>query len=98
MPKTPQEWHCPNCDAKATTVTDKLPMHHCGGTRGLMHPLVRSGVQCKVEVVEREDYIGREMVQTDEHDRPVMAVVTTRDDGQDCTIYAPTAYAERTTD
>jgi len=60
-----------------------------------MHPLVRDGVDCTLDVVERQDYVGREMVQTDEGGRPVMAVVTTRDDGQDCTIYAPTAHAER---
>jgi len=60
-----------------------------------MHPLVRDSAKCTIEVIEREDYVGRELVQTDEGGRPVMAVVTTRDDGQDCTIYAPTAHAER---
>jgi len=63
-----------------------------------MHPLVRDGVDCTLDVVERQDYVGREMVQTDADDRPIMAVVTTRDDGQDCTVYAPTAFAERNMD
>jgi len=51
------------------------------------------GVKGKVEVHEREDYIGKEMVQRDENGRPVMNIVTTRDEGQDCMVFAPTAHA-----
>jgi hypothetical protein len=60
-----------------------------------MTPLVPKGTDCKVEAVEREDFVGKEMVQTDGNGRPVMAVRTTRVDGMDCTVYAPTAYATR---
>jgi hypothetical protein len=60
-----------------------------------MTPLVKEGAKVKIEVVERQDFVGRELVQTDEHGRPVMSVVTTRDDGQDCTVFAPTSFAER---
>jgi len=56
-----------------------------------MVPLVPKGTDCKVEAVERGDYVGQESVQIDVNGRPMMAVVTTRDDGQDCTVYAPTA-------
>jgi len=92
----PQHWYCPNCDAAARTVADnKLPMHSCPGLHDLTIPLVKSGTKCKIEAVEREDYVGRELVQTGSHGRPVMSVVTTRDDGQDCTIYPATAHAER---
>ena len=45
----------------------------------------------KVEAREREDYVGHELVQTDEAGRSVMSVVTTRDDGQDAIVFAPTA-------
>ncbi len=69
-------------------------MHPCRGMAGLMIPLVPAGQRCKVEAVEREDYIGDELVQTDGNGRPVMSVITTRDDGQDCTVYAPTAIAQ----
>jgi hypothetical protein len=86
-----QAWTCPNCDAEAVTVDAKTPMHPCPGLRELMVPLVVEGTHCKVEAVEREDYINGDLVQTDGAGRPVMAVVTTRDDGQDCTVYAPTA-------
>lgn len=89
---SPQLWHCPHCpDVSARTVDDKIPHHPCHGFAGLMAPLQRVGERVKVEAVEREDYIGSELVQLDENGRPVMAVVTTRDDGQDCTVFAPTA-------
>lgn len=86
-----RRWNCPNCDSQAVTVDSKTPMHPCGGMAGLMVPLTPAGQRCKVEAVEREDYVGRELVQTDGNGRPVMAVVTTRDDGQDCTVFAPIA-------
>jgi hypothetical protein len=91
----PQLWYCPNCDAAARTSTDTLPMHACPGLHDLNIPLVKHGTKCKIEAVEREDYVGREMVQTGSHGRPIMSVITTRDDGQDCTIYPPAAFAER---
>lgn len=86
-----QLWHCPNCDSAARTVDAKIPYHPCRGLAGLMAPLVRDGERAKVVAVEREDYVGNELVQTDANGRPVMAVVTTRDDGQDCRVLAPTA-------
>lgn len=55
--------------------------------------MVPDGVRCKVAAREREDYIGRELVQTDGDGRPVMSVVTTRDEGEDCVVYAPCATA-----
>jgi NADPH-dependent 2,4-dienoyl-CoA reductase/sulfur reductase-like enzyme len=90
-----RDWHCPACPAEARTVDAKTPMHPCPGLAGLMAPLVLRGRRAKVEAVERQDYIGRELVQTDGNGRPVMAVVTTRDDGQDCTVFAPTAQGQK---
>lgn len=84
-------WHCPKCPAAARTVDDKTPMHNCGGMAGLFVPLVAEGGKVDLIAVEREDYIGREDVQYDANGRPVMAVITRRDDGEDCTVYAPTA-------
>lgn len=88
-------WECPNCTSSARTVDAKQPMHPCAGLAGLMVPLVVRGTDCKVEAVEREDYVGDELVQTDGNGRPVMAAVTTRDDGQDCTVFAPTAQGSK---
>ena len=91
LPPREQLWECPNCSSVARTVDAKIPMHPCRGLAGLMVPLVPKGTDCKVEAVERGDYVGQESVQIDVNGRPMMAVVTTRDDGQDCTVYAPTA-------
>jgi len=92
-----QRWECPACDF--TDVTH-LPagqvvsrMHDCRGLKGLTAPMVPAGTKCKVETHEREDYIAGELVQTDGDGRPVMSLVTTRDDGQDCVVFAPTAGA-----
>ena len=89
-------WSCPNC--MTTDVTHEVHphsrMHRCRGLGGLTVPMVPDGTVCKVEAIERADYIGKELVQLDAYNRPIMSVVTTRDNGQDCTVYAPTAKGE----
>lgn len=91
-----KRWECANqCGSTAQTGDGKTPMHPCKNMAGLMAPLVLLGTKAKVEAVERQDFIGREQVQTDANGRPMMAVVTTRDDGQDCTVFAPTAHGKK---
>lgn len=94
--KPEHRWECPNC--AVTSVTREAQphsrMHSCRGMAGLTVPLVPAGTKCKIEAVEREDYISRETVQRDGNGRPIMAVVTTRDDGRDCTVYAPVAQVK----
>lgn len=93
---TPERrWECPNCTDVTVTCETRphTPFHICRGLQGLTAPFVAAGLKAKVETVERGDYVGREKVQTDGNGRPVMAVVTTRDDGQDCAVLAPTATA-----
>jgi hypothetical protein len=87
-------WVCPNCDQVHVTHEREphTPFHPCRGLRGLTAPFVPEGTKCKVESKEREDYVGKELVQTDGEGRPVMSVVTTRDEGQDCAVMAPTAH------
>jgi hypothetical protein len=85
-------WYCARgCDAWARTVDDKKPFHRCPKLALIMTPLVPRGVAAKVEAREREDYVGSELVQTDANGRPIMSVVTTRDEGQDCAVFAPLA-------
>lgn len=95
LPVPEQRWSCPNCSA--TDVTHEAHphtrMHACRGLKGLTAPMVPAGTRCKVEAVEREDYVGSELVQTDGEGRPVMAVLTTRDDGTDLAVLAPCATA-----
>ena len=91
-----RHWYCPNCPAEETTheAAPHTRFHTCPGLRGLTAPMLPVGTKAKVEVVEREDYVGTERVQLDpERGRPVMAVVTTRDDGQDVAVFASTATA-----
>lgn len=87
-------WECPNCDVKDVTY-GPVPnrMHNCAGLKGLTAPLVPAGTKCKVEAVERGDYTNGDLCQADADGRVVMSVITTRDDGQDCTVLCPTATA-----
>lgn len=91
---TPERrWECPNCTEVTVTheARPHTPFHPCRGLSGLAAPFVAAGTKAKVEAVERGDYVGREQVQTDSDGRPIMAVVTTTDDRQDCAVFAPTA-------
>lgn len=86
-------WECPNCDLQEVTY-DQQPhtrFHRCPGLLGGMTaPMVPAGTKAKVTAHEREDYIGDELVQL-HNGRPVMSVITEREDGQDCAVFAPTA-------
>lgn len=53
--------------------------------------MIQVGTKCKVEAREREDYVGSDIVTRDDDGNVIMSVVTTRDDGQDCVVFAPTA-------
>jgi hypothetical protein len=90
-----RRWSCPNCTR--TDVTHEARphsrFHSCRGLKGLTAPMVPDGTRCKVEAVERGDYVGKEIVTLDGDNRPVMSVVTTRDNGQDCAVFAPCASA-----
>lgn len=89
-----QLWDCPNCQAMARTVTTKVPWHHCPGVKGLFAPLVRQGEKVRVVALDREDYVGNEVVQVDGEGRPVMALDVQRPDGSnDRVVFAPLATA-----
>lgn len=90
-------WVCPNgCSTTDVTVRGDVhqQLHPCRAMGGLMVPLVEQGMQVKVSVHEREDFIGSEVVTTDDAGRPVMAVSITRDDGEDRVVFAPLATGE----
>jgi len=88
-----QNWYCPNC-GKSDQTSEARPhsrFHVCPKLRGLTAPMLPAGTAAKVEAVERQDYVGKDVVQTDENGRPVQSVVTTRDNGQDTAVFAPVA-------
>jgi hypothetical protein len=86
-------WSCPNCPQTHVTheARPHTPFHPCRGLKGLTAPFIAAGTKAKVETKEREDYVGSESVTLDGEERPIMAVITTRDDGTDCAVMAPSA-------
>lgn len=87
-----RRWECARaCGAMETRTDAETPFHNCPAMQGLTAPLVVAGARCKVEAVVREDYVGSEQVTYDGDGRPIMAVVTTRDDGNDVAVMAPCA-------
>ena len=91
-----RRWYCPNCLREDVTheARPHSRFHVCPKLRGLTAPMLPAGTKAKVQAVERQDYVGTDQVQLDpERGRPVMAVVTTRDNGQDVAVFAPTATA-----
>lgn len=91
-----RHWVCSACDT--TAVTNRADVHsqfhNCPGLLGLWAPMVQAGTNSKIEAREREDYVGREQVQLNREGRPIMSVQVTRDDGEDCAVYAPAATAD----
>ncbi len=97
VPET--RWECPNCTAtEVTRIAGPHSRYHaCRGLRGLTAPMVPAGTKAKVVAHEPQDYIGGDVVQVDGEGRPVMAIETTRDDGNDVTVLAPCATARSDT-
>ena len=93
------DWYCPNCGATDQTRQPAdvvhIRYHTCPRLRYLSAPMVRKGTAAKVELHEIEGYVGSELVQTDpERGRPIMNIETTRDEGTDLVVFAPTATAD----
>ncbi len=96
----PTRWECPNCPAEAVTPGGTPNRYHeCRGLAGITAPMVPAGSRSRVRTVEREDYVGREDVQYDGNNRPIMSIITDRPDGSnDCVVLAPTAHANARVD
>jgi hypothetical protein len=86
-------WRCPNCGREKRTQKPAhiphVPLHQCPRLRGTWVPFLEEHTKGRLEVVERGDYVGSDLPQTDGEGRPVQAVITHRDSGQDCRILAP---------
>jgi hypothetical protein len=88
-----RHWVCPNCPAEDVTreAAPHVRYHSCPGLHNISAPMVPKGISAAVTAVVREDYIGKEKPQLDDNGRPIMSVITTRDDGQDVSVLAPVA-------
>lgn len=93
-------WECPACGFRDRTVEAQphTRFHACRALGGMSAPMVDVTDKAlnpqaqRYVLVEREDYVGAEAVQTDAYGRPWMSLVTEHADGStDCTVYAPTA-------
>lgn len=95
-----KNWRCPNCGREKRTQkpahVPRVPLHQCPRLRGAWVPFLEDGVNGRLELVERGDYVGSDVPQTDGEGRPVAQVVTHRDNGRDCIILAPCAVARVT--
>src|ERR1700759_3319982 len=85
-------WVCPNCTLTDVTYETQphTRFHDCPGLKMLSAPFVEEHVKAKVEARPREDYVGTDLPQYDGDGVPIMSVVTTREDGEDCAVLAPT--------
>jgi predicted RNA-binding Zn-ribbon protein involved in translation (DUF1610 family) len=93
---TVHEWYCPNCGKRdqSREVKPHSRFHTCPKLHGLTAPFVKAGTHAEVKALIREDYVNGETVQFDDRRKPVMSIITTRDNGQDVAILAPAATAK----
>ena len=89
---------CPNCGVTERVSPPLAPgssrFHNCPRLHGLSAPLVPVEADCKVEAVEREDYLGDEIQAKGENGTPYMSIKTTHADGHnDLAVNAPLAQA-----
>lgn len=94
-----EDWYCPNGCGVAERVLALQPgasrFHTCARLHLLTAPLVRVGTDCKVEAVEREDYLVNETQATGENGKVYMAVEVTHADGHtDRAVNAGLAHGE----
>jgi len=89
-----QNWVCPSCGLREQAKGQQNRFHQCGRQRGMTVPLVLEGTAAKHVLVERDDYEGSQVAQRDENGKVIMSILTIRDEGQDCTVLAPTAVLE----
>ena len=80
-----EDWYCPNgcyaADRHAPLPPGATRYHPCSRLHGLNAPLERAGTDCKVEAVEREDYLGEETQAMGDDGRAYMAIRTVHADG-----------------
>jgi hypothetical protein len=78
------DWVCPNCGLTERTPAlppDSSRYHNCPRLHSLSAPLIRAGMSAKIEAVEREDVLGKQIQATGDDGKPYMAIRTEFADG-----------------
>ena len=90
-----RDWHCPACGLTDRTQQHgyHVRYHTCPKTRMLSIAMLPAGTAGKIVVHEREEYVGKEIVQYDQAGRALVSAETVRDNGNDLIVYAPMARA-----
>jgi hypothetical protein len=101
IPSVTQVWVCPKCKKEARTRGRFRPnrYHRCPRLHGVLAPMVPAGAKADVVVNERQDYIGRDIVDLDERGHAPMSVSTHHADGRvDTAVFAPHIRVSLSTD
>ena len=94
-----EDWYCPAGCGAAERVPALRPgasrFHTCARLHMLTVPLVRTGTDCTVKAIEREDYLSGELQATGDNGKVYMAVEVTHADGHtDRAVNAGLAHGE----
>ena len=89
----PVIYGCERCNARRPVAhgDTRVPMHNCGGRAGMSVPMVREGSKDHVRLVEREDYVGQEVVRKAAEGRVFMRAEVETEDTVNVWVYAPVA-------
>lgn len=93
------DWYCPECEQTAQSVNTvvngnklrQMPLHYCSGLYGLLAPMVKKGVEARLRVNFREDYVKSDICTSDERGKIVSSITTQRNDGEDLLVHSPCA-------
>lgn len=105
LPMPEHHWECPSCGLQHVTREPRphTPMHFCAKHGGLNAPFAkvernREGLRrgdVVHRLIERGDYIGKEVGVAHANGMAVMAVHTERSDGHDTHVYPAIATLKR---
>lgn len=92
-----QIWVCQHCSCRVQTqgLGVRTPLHPCPAHANFRLPMMAEGERGDLRLHERDDYVGREDVQTDDDGRPIARAEIVHEDGSnDVWVYAPAARVE----
>lgn len=98
--ETVYHWVCPLCHKEDYSAGKRLDsgevmsrFHPCPSLGLMLTPMIPAGTKAKITAHERDDYVGKDIIQTDAYGRPIMSITVERETGMDTVVFAPTAVA-----